>query len=50
MAILELSKHSKSQGNRAGKQKAIIEAESKAELKEIPPTYRRYPLHSFEEQ
>lgn len=28
---IELSKHSKSQGNRTGKQKAIIEAESKAE-------------------
>lgn len=30
--------------------KATIEAESKTELKEIPPTYRRHPLHSFEEQ
>lgn len=28
---IELSKHSKSQGNRTGKQKTIIEAESKAE-------------------
>lgn len=32
-----------------------IEQENKkttieAKLKKIPPTYRRYPLHSFEEQ
>lgn len=29
--ILELSEHSKSQGDRTGKQKATIEAESKTE-------------------